>query len=239
MTVKDVICLPCTDAALQKTAVNTIKKYNHTHRSLMYGRTPVELLDNLFMGDLAKNVLLEYLRAHCTSPVVDYDEERQDGFTLPDPGWDFKAGRQSLKLEVKSSIPPNEESREDIVGKRDIKITASHDKGQTWVQPEALESELHAQVYFYAKPYKQGFDSFEALQTELNDKPEKLHEIINSRKYSEPLFFGWNAKQRIIKYHKTLEPNIWTFEKTNRIYWRCPIKESGTLPQLVAYIDSH
>lgn len=239
MTVNDVLCLPCNDSILHKTAMNVVKKYNHTHRSLMYGRTPVELLDNLFMGDLAKNALLDYLRTNCKTPIIDYDEVRQDGFTQHDPGWDFKVGHQSLKLEVKSSIPPNGESIEELVNKRDIKITASHDKGATWIPPTSLESELHAQVYFYAKPYKEGFVSFDALQLALETNPEYLHEIINSKKYSKPLFLGWNAKQRIIQYHDSLLPNTWTFGKTSRIYWRCPIKESGTLPQLVAYIDSH
>lgn len=212
------ICLPCTDSVLKKTAANVIKKYNHTHRSLMYGRTPVELLDNLFMGDLAKNALLDYLRTNCKTPIIDYDDERLDEFILHDPGWDFQVGNKALKLEVKSSIPPNAESIEELVNKRDIKITTSHDKGATWIQPTDLESELHAQVYFYAKPYKEGFESFDALQVILENNPDKLHEIINSKKYSEPLFFGWNAKQRIIQYQNTLNPNTWTFEKTTRIY---------------------
>jgi len=58
MTVNDVITLPVPHTVLSKTATNTIRKYSHTHRTLMYGRTPVELLDNIFMGDMAKNSLL-------------------------------------------------------------------------------------------------------------------------------------------------------------------------------------
>ena len=32
------------------------------------------------------------------------------------------------------------------------------------IAPEKLESDIHLQVYFYARPYKNGYDSFEALQ---------------------------------------------------------------------------
>jgi hypothetical protein len=73
--------------------------------SMMYNRTPVELLDNIFMGDLAKNALLEWLKPRCNCVITDYDEMRTDNFKEPDPGWDFIAGNKHLKAEVKSSIP--------------------------------------------------------------------------------------------------------------------------------------
>ena len=53
MTINDIITLPVSQAVINKTVTNTIRKYSHTHRTLMYGRTPVELLDNIYMGDMA------------------------------------------------------------------------------------------------------------------------------------------------------------------------------------------
>jgi hypothetical protein len=205
----------------------------------MYGRTPVELLDNIFMGDLAKNSLLEYLRPLSTQPIMDYDELRTDNFEEPDPGWDIKAGGKQIKIEVKSSIPTNLESHQAIINKRDIKITASHDKGNTWIEPGTLESELHIQVYFYAKPYKKGYNQFDILRGDITADNNTLHRIINSDKYKQPLFFGWNKKQNIVQYVTSLKPNTWSFEKTSRMYWRCPIKEAFTMPQLIEYINSN
>jgi hypothetical protein len=46
----------------------------------MYGITPVELLDNFYIGDIAKNSLLEYLRARGNNSISDYDEIRKDNF---------------------------------------------------------------------------------------------------------------------------------------------------------------
>jgi hypothetical protein len=239
MTVNDVVILPFNETILTKTAVNTIRKYRYITSTMMYKRTPVELLDNLFMGDIAKNALVEYLRPLCHQPVIDYDEIRTDNFLEPDPGWDFKAGTTLIKAEVKSSIPTNSESHLAIINKRDIKITASHDKGKTWKQPGELDSELHVQVFFYAKPYKDGYDQFDALYKALIADNSVIHDIINSSKYKLPLFFGWNQKSAIINYTKTLKPNTWTFDKTSRIYWRCPVKEALTLPQLVDYINAN
>jgi hypothetical protein len=239
MTQNDIVTLPVNRMVLNKTANNTIRKYSHTHRTLMYGRTPVELLDNIFMGDIAKNSLLEYLRANCICPIVDYDEIRTDGFIDPDPGWDFKVGNSSIKVEVKSSTPPNNETKQDIINKRDIKITASHDNGANMIMANTLESDIHVQVYFYARPYKNGYENFQQLQNVLTSDPNSIHRIINSAKYNEPLFFGWNTKTNIIRYANTLKPPTWSFSWTTRVYWRCPISEAMTLNQLVDFINSN
>ena len=87
------------------------------------------------MGDIAKNALVSYLRSHSIS-VIDYDEIRTDNFMEHDPGWDFKIGKKMITVEVKSSIPPNNEPKSNLIKYRDIKITASHDKGKTWIKPE-------------------------------------------------------------------------------------------------------
>ncbi len=239
MKFDEVYSLPVSPEIALKTAINTIKKFSHTQRALMYGRTPVELLDNIYMGDIAKNALLDFLRLNCSTPVIDYDDLRTDHFTLPDPGWDFKVGNAAIKVEIKSSTPPNKENREAIINLRDIKITASHDKGKTWIDPASLESEIHVQIYFEARPYKNGFDSIEALQKALNENPSSITEIINAGKYNNPLFFGWNFKEKIMHYANTLAPPTWSFSWTNRIYWRCPIKEALTLPQLIDFINAH
>jgi len=245
MTINDIQVLAVSDEARTKTTTNVILKYAQTVRNLalnpalMYQRTPVEILDNIFMGDIAKNSLLNYLRAECNAPITDYDEIRTDNFNNADPGWDFKVGNNLIKVEVKSSTPPNSENRQAIINLRDIKITASHDRGRTWIQPENLEGEIHVQIYFEARPYRQGYDTHAALQAALNAIPQSLHNIINSPKYNKPLFFGWNTKEYIVNYVRTHEKNTWTWPATSRVYWKCPIREALTLPQLIEYINGH
>lgn len=239
MTVNDIIVLPFTDKVIQKTITNTIKKFENTAPSLMYNRTPVEILDNIFMGDLAKNSLVEYLVAYAEKPIIDYDEIRTDNFINADPGWDFTLGEKKIKVEVKSSTPPNNESRADIIERRDVKITASHDKGLNWISPVNLESYIHVQVYFYAKPYRKGFDTISDLSEKLLKDPMSINKILNIEKYNEPLFFGWATKREIINYSKESENNTWTFSWTTRIYWKCPIKNAHNMNELIEVMNNN
>lgn len=239
MTVNDVFELPFNDVIVNKTIVNTIKKYRYTSKALMYGRTPVELLDNIFMGDIAKNAIFQHLKDNCTNPVIDYDEIRTDSFKNADPGWDFKVGKTKIKVEVKSSIPPNGESFENIIKLRDIKITASHNNGGSMIAPENLDADIHIQVYFYAKSYRKGYDDFNKLYTAISSNPDLVKTIINVNKYAKPLFFGWSTKDEIINYKKTLKPNTWTFSWTSRIYWRCPISKAHNIEQLITFIENN
>ena len=113
----------------------------------------------------------------------------------------FIVGSRKLKVEVKSSIPPNQESISSIIQHRDIKITACHDKrNPQWIMPLDQESYIHVQVYFYARPYKNGYDSFDALSRDINEDWRKVRTIINAEKYNSPLFFGWNTKLKIEEY---------------------------------------
>lgn len=240
MTVKDIIELPVSREVIEKTLRNTVKKYNFTVKAMMYSRTPVELLDNLYMGDMAKNAIYDYLCKHCTCPVIDYDEVRTDNFQNHDPGWDILVGNKKIKVEIKSSTPPNNESYEDIIEKRDIKITASHDEGRTWILPQDLESDIHVQVYFYARPYRKGYDDFDTLSKIISKDMWKIQEIIDSDKYNKPLYFGFNTKENIIAYLKTLPKpeRTWSFSWTHRIYWRCPIKDAYNMPTLIEMIEN-
>lgn len=239
MVESDILALPVTDEVVEKTMINTAKKFGYTYKTLMYSRTPIELLDNIYMGDVAKNALVAYLRAHSTLPITDYDEIRTDGFQTHDPGWDFMIGESGIKVEVKSSIPPNRESGASLINLRDIKITASHDKGQTWMLPEDMESDIHVQVYFYATPYRKGYDSFDELASDLKRDYRIIGRLINASKYNHPFFLGWTTKKRIIKHLKALpqEQRTWTFVWTSRIYWKSPIKDALNMPQLLKCME--
>ena len=76
MTINDVIILPVNQQIIDKTMKNVVKKLNHTNISLMYNRTPVELLDNLYMGDLAKNALYDYLINRVSVPAIQATAEQ-------------------------------------------------------------------------------------------------------------------------------------------------------------------
>lgn len=241
MKAEEVYYLPFDDTVVDRTMKNVVKKYDNTDKSLMYERTPVELLDNLIMGDIAKNSLIFYLRECGIDNIIDYDDVRTDNFLNADPGWDFLVGQRKVKVEVKSSIPPNNESISDIVSKRDIKITAALDKDNpVIIFPKDLESHLHIQIYFYASPYKDGYDSFDELSRDINSDYIKIATIIGIEKYSQPLFLGWNTKDEVVKYtNGDIKNHTWTFPWTKRLYWDCPIRNAHNLESLVRYCKTH
>ena len=49
MKIEDVLKLPLNEFIIAKTLKNSVKKYLYTIQNLTYKRTPVELLDNLYM----------------------------------------------------------------------------------------------------------------------------------------------------------------------------------------------
>jgi len=253
MQVEDVLKLPLNNYVITKTLENSVKKYLYTIKNLTYKRTPVELLDNLYMGDIAKNAIFDYLKDKVSDTLIDYDEIRNDNFEQADPGWDFKIGERPVKIEVKSSLPPkvdvnNSNSFDDLINNiiknRDIKITASHSNGKTLVEPANLDSEIHIQIYFFnVSVYKKGYNDVYSLYNDIKEDNNKIRKIINIDKYNEPFYFGFSTKQEIINYKKENENNnikpTWTFSWTDRWYWKSPILKAHNLKLLIKTIDKY
>lgn len=248
MTLNDVIHFSVPDTVINKTIVTTIRKYLYTIQNLTYNRTPVELLDNLFMGDFAKNSLFYYLKDVNRKNVVDYDEIRTDNFELPDPGWDIMSLDNNLKIEVKSSIVPNVDNgnnecatMQNLIDRRDVKITASHNNGQTYINPENLESHIHVQIYFLnARTYRNGPNDLNILANEITNNPQMVNQYININKYLYAKYFGYSLKQEIIdlkdyNLNNGINP-IWTFSWTDRVYWKSPISNAHTFTELLNII---
>ena len=250
MTSKDVLQLPVDNNIINKTLENTVRKYLYTIQNLTYTRTPVELLDNLYMGDIAKNSIFDYLKDKVDDILIDYDEIRTDNFEQADPGWDFKIGNRPVKIEVKSSLPPKvdigksatfEDLKNEIINNRDVKITASHDNGKTFIEPENLDSEIHIQIYFFdVSVYKKGYDNPSSLYEDIKDSPHKIKPLIKSDKYNTPYYFGFSTKQEIINYknenEKNNTPTTWTFSWTDRWYWRSPLLKAHNIRRLIDLI---
>ena len=232
---KDVFRLPFNEEILNKSITSSIKKFSNTTPNLMYRRTPVELLDNILMGDIAKNSLFFYLQEKSSMLFIDYDEIREDKFINSDPGWDIKIGSSNKKIEVKSSIPTRFESYQNIISLRDIKITAGH--SYITINPNDLVADYFFQIYFYAKIYKKGYESIHKLQEDLDKKPQIIHELLNTKKYSSPLFFSWNSKINIVNFSEELTPPTWSWPASKRIYWKCPIKFSYSLPDFFNEVE--
>lgn len=245
-TLSDIFLLPISSEVKEKTIINTVKKVNYTLQNSIVRRKQIELICDLYMGDLAKNCIVEYLRNHCEKGVhiIDYDEVRTDNFTEHDP-WDFCINRDDLRVEVKSSTPPEKkngeiESNEELLrgyGKskgRDIKIIAKKTPNQEEVQPEDFDCFVFPQVYFRCR-VPDGRDLTSAELNRLRDSPMALQEIVDLQRFDSPLFFGWATKTDVMFFRDRLVKNQWTYG--NAVYWRCPLRFSRTLDELIDFAN--
>lgn len=240
-TENDIIELPVSEEVYNKTLVNTVKKFNYTLKNSIKSRTHSELITDLFMGDLAKNSLVDYLRKNCKNqPIIcDYDEIRIDDFKKPDP-WDFYINdKDNYKVEVKSSTPPVKktgimETSKELIRGRDIKILAKKTAGQEETSPINFDCFVFPQIYFNCRIPKGRYFSAEEL-LKLEKDPMFLEQLVNLTLFMHPLFFGWAAKTDIIFFMDRLKVPKW--EYGNAVYWSCPLRYARSIKELIDFAD--
>ena len=225
--VQDVIEIPVSDACIEKTMRNVVRKIVYTRRNNIYQRELKQQFEELFRGDLAKNAIIEYLTCQGVNGIIDYDEIRDDDFQNPDR-WDFKVGNRTV--EVRSSIPTNMEDRGTVIRNRDIKIICQGDMDNDI-------RDIHIQIYYYPhneQVWQEDEDPFELEEIDW----EEIKEMFNPEAWGSPLFFGWNNKESIVDYLSMIpiRNRKWTFFRARTDYWKCPIREARTMDELVDFL---
>lgn len=238
-TVHDVFILPINREIISKTIANVVRKFSFTRLNSIKSRTPLELLDNLVQGDLAKNSLLWHLRRQKIC-LFDYDEIRTDDFKEPDPDWDMCTPDEKTFIEVKSSLPPdylkkkNEKFSHRIIEELDIKLTAGSSP-QKLISPKQLKADIHIQVYYNTERLDKqhsGNDFGKIKKT----NPESILELIHFKeRLQKPYFFGFCTRNEIVEYLEYLEKKdqsqTWKYEDC--IYWRFPIHYARDMNRLI------
>lgn len=245
-TVQDVFELPINREIIGKTLENVAKKFSFTRLNSIKKRTPLELLDNLVQGDLAKNSLLWYLR-HYRISLFDYDEIRPDDFKDPDPDWDICTPNEKTFIEVKSSLPPDylkrkkEKFSNRIVEDLDIKLTAAVNK-QKLIPPQQLKADIHIQVYYNAERLdkKNPTIHFDKIKRMIEQNPEAIIDLTKFKeRLMKPYFFGFCTRTEIEEYLEYLEKKgqSQTWEYEDCIYWRFPISHAKNLTRLTQILQ--
>lgn len=241
-TVQDVFVLPINREIIGKTIENVVKKFSFTRLNGIKKRTPLELLDNLIQGDLAKNSLLWHLRQQRIC-LFDYDEIRSDDFKEPDPDWDLCTPDEKTLIEVKSSLPPvylkkgQEKFSNRIVDELDIKLTAGSNK-QKLIPPQQLKADIHIQVYYNADRLDKinSSSDFNKIKKTIGANPESMLDLTRFKeRLVKPYFFGFCTRTEIEEYLEYLEKKgqSKTWEYENCIYWRYPIHYARNMLRLI------
>lgn len=245
-TVQDVFVLPINREIIGKTIDNVARKFSFTRLNSIKKRTPLELLDNLIQGDLAKNSLLWQLRRHKIS-LLDYDEIRTDDFKEPDPDWDLCTSSQKVYVEVKSSLPPDylkkgkEKFSNRIVDELDIKLTAGSDK-QNLIPPQQLKADIHIQIYYNANRLNKedSVNDFSKIKKIVGTDPEHMFDLTRFKeRLIKPYFFGFCTRSEIEEYIEFLgkkgQSKTWEYEDC--IYWRYPIQYARNMFRLIELLQ--
>ena len=160
-TLNDIIDLEYDEECIEMAIHSTVAKFLHTSTTQMYARTPLLKLENIFMGDFAKNAIMHTAKKQLTSLnndliILDYDQVRADKFLLHDAGWDIALTKHLLYGEVKSSYPPRSNgvqySDQRILNELDFKITAWKDGDDSETRRSKVKqlADVFFQVYFMA-----------------------------------------------------------------------------------------
>ena len=236
-------------------AIDTaVGKFLHIADGQMYSRMPLEILDNIFMGDFAKNCLRRNIAEAFRGPVLDYDRIRLDGYEQHDPGWDLCLTKHLIRGEVKSSFRPVDRRTNElydlqrIVDTLDFKMTAwkkNDPEDKKKYRPERV-ADLIFQVYFPGKELDPKAAEFFKTKSQLDDNLRTridvinvFSKLINLARYKQPLFFGFNTKaslERSIALHGA-EQCTWTFNGCDRVYWSSKLKDGFSFPEFVSYLD--
>ena len=250
MTLQDIKQLLVNELVITKTIQNSVKKYLYTIQNTSYSRTPIELLDNIFMGDFAKNLMYDCL-INSNVNIKDYDEIRTDNFQDSDKGWDLKVGK--LNIEVKSSTIPSidkvsndlNKTFQNILKNRDIKIYAKKCNNCKLIPPKDLNSDIFIQIYFpNAVTYKKGnYKDPKELYKDIQKNPNCIKDIINIKKYFKAYYFGYLTKEDIKNIYDYNIRNgyktTWSFPWTEAIYWKAPLSKAKNLNSLIYYLTKN
>lgn len=252
VTVRDIKSIPVDNSSIYWAAYTAAKKFPHTHRGTRE-RTDLEIIDNLFRGDLAKSCVIDYLMQNGVSISQEYDRVRTDNFRYAKRvGWDFITAN-NVKVEMNSSLMPYGYNTPTAIinglGNReplDIKVTARDNTNQEYKLPTNLDFDIAVQVYFsYVSKAIGNLSQAQRERIDNINRPDD-HEGLNLildlldvyRRYRNSLHgYAWVSTAQMENIRQQNEasgkPLIYSKPYNRREYWYCKINECNPFDTLV------
>lgn len=171
----------------------------------------------------------------------------------------YKGKTRNYTIEIKTSLIPdfigkniNKDSIENrltkVIEYCDIKLIK---RGADNIQ--SLKGDIHLQIYFadYRKKkdcflssnnisFRLNNEQFSIIDESIDFLSEKIFEVIKATSYIKRTFFvAWIDKETLIDQikKKPLNERDWYFQGSNRIFWRCNIKNDAKKPiDIIKYL---
>ena len=238
----DLVVLPLSRQAIAWAVRTATQKIIQTDRGFVR-RGLAQILQNTFQGDLAKKAFIEWLQSRGITNIWDYDHVRPHFRAWNRLGYQMKvtqADSHEVTIDVNSSIPPHDETDQEIIDNYDIKVTAGSRRGQLR-DPLNLRSEVFVQIYVRPRVGLITVDPTAIRTSLLEEETRAARRILQiSRAYTGDILtgFAWATRNDIDGFNTEFQRNgvrtTWQFWR--RIYWRCPIGRSRPLRDLMQYL---
>jgi len=238
----DLVILPLSSQAIDWAIKTATQKIIQTDRGFVRRRL-AQIFQNTFQGDLAKKAFIEWLQSQGIVNIWDYDHVRPHFRAANRLGYQMKvikADGYEVTIDVNSSIPPHDETDQEIIDNYDVKVTAGSRRDRLR-DPVNLRSEVFVQIYVRPRAGLATVDPQVIRTSLLAEETLATRRILQiSRAYTGDILtgFAWATRNDVDRFKRQFQSrgarSTWRF--WGRIYWRCPISRSQPLGDLIRYL---
>lgn len=244
------LTLPESDDALAATVQRScIKTFHSVDRRGLPPRGWMKRVDQKIMGDVATDAAALWLSGELNLDVILYDDVRQDGFELRDPGWDISVSDDGIPqptswegrwqppssmctISIKSSrIPASDGNVSTAVSRRDFKILTYSSEIF-----DDLNADIEAQIYYDVQSWPSenavSRGDIERATTDLA-MARKIGERLDVRtRFGRPVLVGFAAASDLAEYSNDLPRSDRTFfmPGLNKKFWKAPLSSLARGP---------
>jgi hypothetical protein len=190
-------------------------------------RHPNVAFDSKLRGYIGEIALKQWLIKHNinieTTNIIDDDS-----------GMDVDFKYKGLDIELKTSLIPDiDKNLETVFQKRDIKIIKRENR------VEDLKGDVHIQIYYkHLRKRKDEWLRSQNINLESNDI-NYLYNALGAKRYiNETILFSWIDKDTMVKRINKLPEKERTWGYAQRLFWKCPLRESFPPEDLIKYLLS-
>lgn len=239
---RDIVTIPISRSVIDRAAYTAGKKFSTTATGFI-NREAIVILEDIFRGDLAKLALIEYLESNGVNNIEDYDRVRTDNFLEPNNReWHFRTTRNQnlVRVEVNSSQKPRNYTIDRIINELDIKINAGNENVE--ILPLNHTYDIAVQLYYYDIPLRSRYYNQQQIFNNLNVSDDQIGsrvvKMLNLYTRFDNIYaYAWRSMQEVDLIRReniALGNNAkWSFYNSNRLFWKCPIRESNTIAELI------
>ncbi len=156
---------------------------------------------------------------------------------MVDDNVDIDVLYKGLNIEMKTSlIPDSDKTIKKVFENRDIKLIRREKT------IEELRGDIHIQLYFgHLRKKKDDWLSLQNVDLKSSNL-DYIYDGLLCRSYLDKTYlFGWIDKDTLCKRINSISQynkRVWSFPNSKKSFWRCPLKDSFPMDDLLVYLEN-